>query len=104
MKSLYHTKLHPTLLPEDKEQLIKVLAEHHSIFSLKEGERGETSLAEFAINTDDSAPNKQAARRIPYAARQEIASQLKRMQLDGVIQPFEPLSERDGSLRFCVDY
>ena len=47
LKSLYRTKLHPTLLPEDKEQLIKVLAEHHSIFSLEEGERGETSLAEF---------------------------------------------------------
>ena len=112
LKSLYHTKLHPTLLPEDKEQLIKVLAEHHSIFSLEEGERGETSLAEFTINTGDSAPKKQAARRIPYAARKEIASQLKRMQLDGVIQPSESpwaspivlVRNRDGSLRFYVDY
>ena len=81
LKSLYHNKLQPTLLAKDKEQLIKVLAEHHIIFSLEEGERGETSLAEFAINTGDSTPKKQAARRIPYAARQEIASQLKRMQL-----------------------
>ena len=31
LKLLYHSKLHPTLLAEDKEQLIKVLAEHHSI-------------------------------------------------------------------------
>ena len=44
LKSLYHNKLHPTLFAEDKEQLIKVLAEHHSIFSFEEGERGETSL------------------------------------------------------------
>ena len=79
LRSLYHTKLHPTLLTEDKEQLIKALAEYHSIFSLEEGERGGTSLAEFAINTGDSAPKKQAARRIPYVVRQEIASQLKRM-------------------------
>ena len=89
LKSLYHIKLRPTLLTEDKEQLIKVLAEHHSIFSLEEGERGETSLAEFAINTGDSAPKKQAARRIPYAARQEITSQLKKMQPEGVIEPSE---------------
>ena len=60
-----------------------MLAEHHSIFSLEEGERGETSPPEFAINTGDSTPKKQAARRIPYAARQEIASQLEKMQLEG---------------------
>ena len=58
------------MLAEDKEQLIKVLSEHHSIFSLEEGERGETSLAEFAINTGDLTLKKQAAHRIPYAARQ----------------------------------
>ena len=112
LKSLYHIKLRPTLLTEDKEQLIKVLAEHHSIFSLEEGERGETSLAEFAINTGDSAPKKQAARRIPYAARQEITSQLKRMQPEGVIESSESpwaspvvlVRKRDGSLHFCVDY
>ena len=105
-------KLRPTLLTEDKEQLIKVLAEHHSIFSLEEGERWETSLAEFAINTGDSAPKKQAACRIPYAARQEITSLLKRMQPEGVIEPSESpwaspvvlVRKRDGSLRFCVDY
>ena len=50
-QSLYHT----TLLPENKEQLIKILVEPHSILSLEEGERGETSLAQFAINTGDSA-------------------------------------------------
>ena len=100
------------MLAEDKEQLIKVLAEHHSMFSLEEGERGETSLAEFAINTGDSTPKKQAACRIPYAARQEIASQLEKMQLEGVIQPSESpwaspvvlVRKRNGSLRFCVDY
>ena len=35
MKSLYHAKLNPTLSPENKEQLIEVLAKHHSIFSLR---------------------------------------------------------------------
>jgi len=50
--------------------------------------------------------------RIPYAARQEIADQLNRMQNEGVIQPSESpwaspvvlVRKRDGNLRFCVDY
>ena len=37
--------------------LLEVLAKHHSIFSL-EGERGETSLVEFAIDTGDTVPKK----------------------------------------------
>ena len=70
------------------------------------------SLVEFAINTGVSAPKKQAVCRIPYAVRQEITSQLKRMQLEGVIQPSESpwaspvilVRKKDGSLQFCVDY
>ena len=68
--------------------MLEVLAKHHSIFSLK-GERGETSLVEFAIDTGDAVPKKQAARRIPHAAREEINRQLANMQINGVIQPSE---------------
>ena len=57
--------------------------------SLEKGERVDTSLVEFAINTGDLAPKKQVVRRIPYAARQEITRQLMKMQLEGVIQPSE---------------
>ena len=52
------------LPPEDKGQLLEVLAKHHSIFSL-EGERGETSLVEFAIDTEDAIPKKQVLCRKP---------------------------------------
>ena len=56
--------------------------EYHDVFSLEEDERGETDMIEFEINTGDELPRKQAARRIPYAARQEVAEQLERMQKD----------------------
>ena len=61
--------------------------EYHDVFSLEEDERGETDMIEFEINTGDELPRKQAARRIPYAARQEVAEQLERMQKIGVIKP-----------------
>ena len=65
-----------------------MLTKHHSIFSL-EGERGDTSLVELAIDTGNAVPKKQAARKIPHAAREEINSQLAKMQIEGVIQPSE---------------
>ena len=54
---------------------------------------------------------RQAARRIPYAARQKINRQLDWMQRN-VIQPSESswaspvvlVRKRDGTLRFCADY
>ena len=102
----------PLLSPDESSKLNKVLCAYHDIFSLEEGERGETDLVEFAIDTGDSIPSKQPARRVPYAARREIAMQLENMQNAGVIQesqspwasPVVLVRKRDGTLRFCVDY
>ena len=96
----------------EMDKLLSTLEEYHHIFSIVEGERGETSLVEFNINTGNSTPIKQAARRVPFAAREEIAAQLSKMQEEGVIQPSKSpwaspvvlVRKRDGSLRFCVDY
>ena len=49
---------------------------------------------------------------MPFAVRQEVATQLKKMQKNGVIQPSKSpwaspvvlVRKRDGSHRFCVDY
>ena len=64
------------------------------------------------IDTGNSSPKKQALRRMPYAARQEIARQIEEMQWIGVIQPSQSpwsspvvlVKKKDGSQRFCVDY
>ena len=100
------------LCEKESAQLRKLLAEYHDIFSLNDDERGETDLVEFKIDTGDASPKKQAVRRIPFAARQEIVEQLEKMQRNGVIKPSESpwaspvvlVRKRDGSLRFCVDY
>ena len=102
----------PDLPPTDRKILCEFLADHHNVFSLEEGERGETDLVRMAIDTYDASPRKQAPRRMPYTVRQEVAKQLKAMQQSGVIQPScSPWSspvvmvrKKDGSHRFCVDY
>ena len=100
------------LSEEESLQRSDVLGEYHDIFSLCDDERGETDLVEFKIETGDASPKKQAARRIPFAARLEIARQLEEMQKNKTIKPSKSpwvspvvlVKKRDGTLRFCVDY
>ena len=97
---------------QERCQLHSFLLECHQAFSLEDGERGETSLVEMHIDTGDSSPRKQPVRRIPFAVRQEVATQLRKMQDSGVIRPSNSpwaspvvlVRKRDGSLRFCIDY
>ena len=100
------------LSDEESSQISKLLENYHDVFSLSDEERGETDLVEFSIETGSASPERQAARRIPYAAHQEINRQLDQMQRNNIIQPSESswaspvvlVRKRDGTLRFCVDY
>ena len=99
-------KLKLPMLPPDELQPFKdFLIDHHNAFSLEEGERGETDIVQFDIDTADDPPQKQPPRRIHFVVRQEVAKQLKQMQESGVVRPScSPLSspvvmvrKRDGS-------
>ena len=57
------------LSQEEASRLSKLLIGSHEVFSLEDEERGETDLVEFRIDTGDATPKRQAARRIPFAAR-----------------------------------
>ena len=61
------------MIPEELSQISKLLIDYHDVLSLGEEDRGETNLVEFEIKTGSASPVRQAARRIPFAARQEIA-------------------------------
>ena len=58
--------------------------DHHQAFSIEDGKRGETDLVEMEIDTGESSPKSQKPRRMPFAVRQEVARQLKKMQDAGV--------------------
>ena len=98
--------------PREKRNLLDFLEDHHQAFCLDEQERGETDLLQFEINTGDAAPRKQPPRRMPFAVRQEVARQLKRMQETGVVRPCSSpwaspvvmVRKKDGTHRFSVDY
>ena len=72
---------------EHKETLMQLLIAYNTVFSLDEGERGETDLVEFHIHTGDTVPLWQRPRRMPFAVRKEVARQLELMQNTRVIQP-----------------
>ena len=101
-----------TLIQEQRQELIDFLGEHHAAFALEDHERGETDLVEFTIETGDADPQRCAPCRMPFAVREEVARQLRKMQEAHIIQPSTSpwaspvvmVRKKDGSHRFCVDY
>eukprot|EP00731_Ephydatia_muelleri_P011030 Em0005g1616a len=52
------------LSKEEQDRLLSVIGDYHDVFSLNEGERGETDLVEMDINTGEATPTR---RRLPFA-------------------------------------
>ena len=69
-------------------------------------------MIQLEIDTGEVPPIKQSFRKMPYAAREEVASQLHNMRKLNVIQPSKSpwaspvvlVKKKNGSFRFCVDY
>ena len=78
----------PDLPESERKRLVKLLSDHHEVFALEDGERGETDLVEMQIDTGDARPIKQPVRRMPFAVRREVAKHLRKMQENGVIGAF----------------
>ena len=95
-----------------KDLFLQFLSIHHEAFSLEENERGEMDLLDMEIDTGDAPPKKQRTRRMPFAVRQEVSKQLKRMQEAQVIQPSKSpwaspvvlVWKRDSTHWFFIDY
>lgn len=67
--------------------LYSVVENHHEVFCLEVGERGETDLVSLNIDTGDARPKRLPPRHVPFAIRGEILKQLKEMETKGIIQP-----------------
>ena len=102
----------PNLPEPEKTLLCEFLMDHNDVFALDEIDRGETDLIQLEIDTGEAPPIKQSFRRMPYATREEVASQLHKMRQLNVIQPSKSpwaspvvlVKRKNGSFRFCVDY
>ena len=57
----------------ERKELAEAIADYHEAFSLTSGERGETDLVQFEIDTGEARPKKLPVRRMPFVVREEVA-------------------------------
>ena len=101
-----------TLLPEQQSALEALLLDHADIFALDNSELGSTDIVQHQIDTGDSLPIYQHARRIPFSLRSLVDEMVQDMLDQDIIQPSHSpwaspvvlVKKYDGSMRFCVDY
>ena len=95
-----------------KLELEELIHDFAGVFSTSKQDLGRTDLVYHNIPTADAVPIKQPSRRLPVHYQPEVSKLLDGMQQQGVIEPScspwaSPIvlvREKDGSLRFCVDY
>ena len=96
----------------ERTLLLDLLRDYHDIFALEENDRGQTDLIQLEVDTGDVTPIKQPSRRMQFAAREEVAKQLRKMRQMQVVQPSKSpwsspvvlVRKKDGLHRFCIDY
>ena len=92
--------------------LVQLIEEYSDIFALDATELGCTNLVTHSIDTGNSPPIRQPARRVPFALHSKMEQLVEDMLDQGVIQhssspwasPVVLVKKKDGSHRFCVDY
>ena len=101
-----------SLVGEEMKSLKSLVCEYADVFALDSSELGSTDLVTHTIDTGDSPPIKQSARRTPFALRQVMEEMVEKMLEQGVVEPSHSpwsspvvlVEKKDGSKRFCVDY
>ena len=101
--------LSPELSQENRAALLATLMKYTDVF---EHTLGHSDVVKHSIDTGNAQPIRQSPRRLPYAYRKEVDTQIEEMLGQGVIQPSTSpwaspivlVKKKDGSFRFCVDY
>ena len=97
---------------EELKQLESLILSFDDVFAVDSSELGSTDVISHSINTGDSLPIRQPARRTPFALRETVAQMVQEMLKSGIIEPSKSpwaspvvlVAKKDGSTRFCVDY
>ena len=101
-----------TLTDGESLQMREMLLEYADLFALDPSELSSTGIVQHSIDTGDSPPIRQPARRIPFALRGKVNEMVTDMLQQGVIRrsqspwasPIVLVAKKDSSTRFCVDY
>ena len=94
------------------KSLWQLLCDKHQVFALMDHELGEVDLVEHKITMKEHQPIRAPPRRLPYALREELESELGKLLDTGCVEPSSsPYSsglvlvrKKDCGLRVCVDY
>ena len=85
----------------ETKQLETLVMEFADVFAVDSSELGSTDLVTHSINTGESPPIKQPARRTPFALRRTVEELVQHSPWSS---PVVLVEKKDGSHRFCVDY
>ena len=102
----------PEVSEDERQQLKGVLLKCADVFALTPTELFSTDYVYHNIDTGDSPPCRQQARRIPFALRMQVDGIVSDKLKQGVIQPSRSpwaspvvlVAKKDGTTGFCVDY
>ena len=100
------------LAPEVREKVTALLWQFQDVIASDDSDLGRTRLTSHKINTGDTQPVCQHARRLPFHQQQEVRGLLDDMLSRGIIEPScgpwaSPIvlvRKKDGTTRFCVDF
>ena len=92
---------------------LKAILHHFSdVISVGDGDLGRTNVLRHTINSGDTPPVRQPARKLPFHQRDVVQKMIQGMLQQGIIEPSggawaSPIvlvRKKDGSYRFCVDF
>ena len=97
---------------KSRKVFLDLLIKYQKVFSKGDYDIGRTSLVKHTIETGDSAPIKQAPRRLPLIQQEEVDRQVNNLIKAGMVTPSNSswaspivlVRKKDGSQRMCCDY
>ena len=96
----------------DQEKQQELHTKYQDVFARSNDDLGQTDRVQHRINTGTAKQIRQAPRRLPLGKREIEMAEIDKMLDRSVIEPskspwsspVEPVKNKDGSTRFCVDY
>ena len=96
------------LTEQQREQLLKMLAEFESVMS---GQVGRTSSCQHHIHFKETLPVRQQPYRLPHMYRNAVEKEIEKMIKEGVIEPANSkwalpmviIRKKDDTIHLCID-
>ena len=108
-ETIHDVSVCDTLSPQQKADVHALLREYEDIFT---EQPGSTNVEEHVIETMTQTPVRVKPYPVPYALRQVVEDEVKKMLEAGITgrsnspynSPIVLVKKKDGSYRFCIDF